>query len=291
MRRHFLSLISLLLVTGSLAHAQNHRFNANARLTQAAVKNGTDFPVVTTVRNISGKRQTFEVLSCAFPVGWITGNPRVHIDGGGCLQSARGIIKLQSGKAYTQTFEVYVDLDLPANRNQQEATFRLGYPASGPHLNSKSPQTIWSNPVTITVTRDSPLNVQTKLTQAEIGDLRDMNVIASLRNVTKTDQVLRIEKCMYENKWTSDNPHLQVNPYGCPMGTSENITLEPGQAYTQPVSVHAVLPPGKAPRVRLTFRLGYDPDEYASIPKPSKKSILWSSPVTITVTRDPAAAH
>ena len=141
----------LLAVLGLPVYVQADPFKAEAQLTRAFVKNRTDFPVVTTMRNITGKRHTFITLICSFPSGWITDNPKVHIDQGSCLQSARVISLLEPGKTYTQTFEVYADL--PADRSQQNLTFRLGYPIRGANSNLKSHPLVWTNPLTITVTR------------------------------------------------------------------------------------------------------------------------------------------
>jgi hypothetical protein len=141
----------LLALLGLPAYAQAHPFKTEARLTQAVVRNRTDFPVVTTMRNITGKEQTLITLTCAFPYGWITDNPEVHIDQGACLQSARVFSVLKPAKAYTQTFEVYADL--PANRRRQNVTFRLGYPLGGPHPESESNPPLWTDPLTITITR------------------------------------------------------------------------------------------------------------------------------------------
>jgi hypothetical protein len=149
-------------------------FKAEARVTQAVVKNGKFLPVVTAIRNVSAEEQIFYIWPCNYRGVWTTDNALVHMGGAACLQDAPVIIRLKPDKTYEQELFVYVDL--PSDRNRGNLSFRLGYGAKATPFKSQPPLAmpipnygskiylgtwlpwpyippIWSNAVTVTVER------------------------------------------------------------------------------------------------------------------------------------------
>jgi hypothetical protein len=149
-------------------------FKAEARVTQAVVKNGKFLPVVTAVRNVSVKEQILYIWPCNYKAQWTSDNAHVHMAGAACLQDSPVIIRLKPGKTYVQ--EVFVYVDLPTDRNQENLTFRLGYGTKATPLKSQPPvggpipdygsktylgtwlpwpyiPPVWSNPVSVVAER------------------------------------------------------------------------------------------------------------------------------------------
>jgi hypothetical protein len=158
------------------SHGQPHGqpFKAEARVTQAVVKNGAMFPVVTAVRNVSVKEQIFYIWPCNYKAQWTSDNALVHVGAAICMQDSPVIIRLGPGKTYMQ--EVFVYVDLLSDRNRGNLTFRLGYGAKATPLKSQPAvgmpipdygsktylgtwlpwpyiPAIWSNAVTVVVER------------------------------------------------------------------------------------------------------------------------------------------
>jgi hypothetical protein len=159
------------------APAQSHPFKAEVNLTQDVVTRGRMFSVVTAIRNATEEEQIFYTWACSYASGWTTDNPKVQVNPPNCLANTPQIIRLKPGKAFVRPVMVYVDL--PSSDKQRTVTFRLGYGTKAPPLKSRIRPgmpipdygsrkylgswlpwpyipPIWSNPVTITVTRDPP---------------------------------------------------------------------------------------------------------------------------------------
>jgi hypothetical protein len=177
--QRYKGLIVLLICCAGLSphsHGQPHGqpFKAEARVTQAVVKNGTMFPVFTEVRNVSAEEQILYIWPCNYRAAWATDNALVRVDTATCMQDSPVIVRLRPGKAYVQDVLVYVDL--PRNRGGQKLSFRLGYGTKAAPLKSHPPSgvpipnygskaylgtslpwpyipPIWSDPVTVTVER------------------------------------------------------------------------------------------------------------------------------------------
>ncbi len=119
---------------------------------KTVVKSNEDFSVVTLIRNDSGNDQSIWVLYCAYSTQWRTDNPSVHLDSiDVCAKNVPWKVNLKPGKAYEK--EVLVRVTLPSGNDQPESTtFRLGFEDMA-NTGTQNTRRVWSNAVTVTVTR------------------------------------------------------------------------------------------------------------------------------------------
>src|SRR5271167_4962264 len=66
------------------AYSQDLPIRVEIKVAQLAVKNDDEFPVSTTIRNMSAEEQSLQIWSCSYPEQWTSDNPVVHITPASC---------------------------------------------------------------------------------------------------------------------------------------------------------------------------------------------------------------
>ncbi len=121
----------------------------SSALTQ--VRNNEIVSVCTTLRNISSEEQVLEALSCGYSNQWIADNPSVLLLGDPCKKVGLMQIRLKPNETHERHLSIRVTL--PASGSHpQSVTFRLGFQNERSRTEMKPPR-IWSNAVTVNVTR------------------------------------------------------------------------------------------------------------------------------------------
>ncbi len=143
----------MLFCFGGLAvYGQSSDLKVEIQPAQTVVKNNEDFSVSTVIRNTGKNEQKLAVLLCCYSMLWTTDNPFVHTDCiEGCARNSAIRIQLKPGQIYEKTVRVRVEIGAGRDRNEP-VTFRLGLNAATYRSEPKIP-TIWSNAVTVNVTR------------------------------------------------------------------------------------------------------------------------------------------
>ncbi len=148
----------LFYLAGWAAYGQGPSWKVEIKLAQTLVKSGENFSVVTAVRNTGTSEESLIVWDCSYAWQWKADNPAVQVGGVACLQNVLVRIRLKPGEAYERPVPVYVELAAGSARRELIA-FRLRYENAATHVESfhLPPQNppIWSNPVTVIVTRPS----------------------------------------------------------------------------------------------------------------------------------------
>jgi hypothetical protein len=150
-KRKVLFVVFLFCFEGLAAYGQSSPTNVEIKLAQIAVKNNEDFSVNTAIRNTGNDEQVLEIWFCGYCNRWIADNPSVHIGVESCLKNSSQTIRLMPGKAFEEAVPVRVEL--PVGSGQHElVTFRLGI-KGGTYGTKWTVSPIWSNAVTVNVTR------------------------------------------------------------------------------------------------------------------------------------------
>jgi hypothetical protein len=120
---------------------------------RTTVKNNEEISVSTSIRNTGETETRILVWACAFPSEWTVDKPWIDIYQPNCLAEDRVLINLKRGEVYRRVVQVYVRA---VDVYQKEVTFRMGFGnrlfSEDQKHNSKA-EAVWSNPVTLTVTR------------------------------------------------------------------------------------------------------------------------------------------
>ena len=143
----------LLFVAVRPVKAENRSLSVQVKTTRTTVRNNEEISVSTSIRNTGETETRILVWACAFPSEWTVDNPSIDIDQPNCLAEDRTWINLKRGEEYRRVVEVYVRA---VDVYQKEVTFRMGFGnrlfSEDQKHNSKA-QAVWSNPVTLIVTR------------------------------------------------------------------------------------------------------------------------------------------
>lgn len=145
----------LFCFAGVVAYGQDSSFRVDIKPTQTDVKNDQEFSVDAALRNITKKEKTINVWTCSYPKQWTADHPAIHVQVESCEQNTFTKIKLKAGEWYEFKVQVRVALS-NASGPDEKVSFRLGYEDEAP-LDDAEKQSIriWSNPVTVNVTRPS----------------------------------------------------------------------------------------------------------------------------------------
>ncbi|MDR3771940.1 MAG: hypothetical protein P4L26_01260 [Terracidiphilus sp.] len=153
-------LVSALLIglTGLASYGQSPRLKAEIKLSRTSVKNNEEFSVSTIIRNTSNKEQSLVVRACGYGFQWTSDNPFLKSAGEDCLNNALVKVRLKAGDSYEKRVQVLATL--PAGGAPKESiAFRLGFEserdqtAPPPASNTAAAPRLWSNAVTVIVTR------------------------------------------------------------------------------------------------------------------------------------------
>ena len=154
-KTRYLFAVALLLAVVPPVSGQNRSLNVQIKTARTTVKNNEEISVSTSIRNLGTTETRILVWACAFPSEWLVDNPSIYIDEPNCLIESRAWVGLKPGESYRKAVKVYVRLSaLYANR--QEVTFRMGFGnrlLSGNGNRGSKVDAVWSNPVTLTVTK------------------------------------------------------------------------------------------------------------------------------------------
>jgi len=158
LRRSVLTTVLLICSAGSGSYGQSSPLRAEIELTRISVKNNEVFSVSTTIRNVSGEEQSLTTLDCGYSYQWTADNPLLRSGAESCLQNALSTIRLGPGGSYKR--KVRVSALLRAGSDPKQAvTFRLGFVnddgpmTQRPGVRAATAPRLWSNAVTVTVTR------------------------------------------------------------------------------------------------------------------------------------------
>jgi hypothetical protein len=129
------------------ADGQGSPIKIEIKPAQTAVKNNEDFSVDITIRNTSSVEQLLEVMSCSYSMQWTLDNPSVRLVREACEKNIPIKISLKPGQAFERAVLARVVL-ASGNGQSESVTFRLGFIGA-----ASKPPPIWSNHVTVSVTR------------------------------------------------------------------------------------------------------------------------------------------
>lgn len=154
MVRYFVAVL-LLFPAIQLVSGQARSLTVQINAAETTVKNNERFSVSTTIRNSGTKEEKVLVWACTFPSEWVVDNPSIYVHQPNCLQNPRTWIRLKRGDVYRRVVSLYAHL--PAlSVYSKEVTFRMGFGnrllSENQKHNSKA-HVIWSNPITLIVTR------------------------------------------------------------------------------------------------------------------------------------------
>lgn len=138
---------------GSEANGQDLPLKAEIKLAQTTVTNNEEFSVATVLRNVSKKEQSLVAWTCSYRAQWTSDNPSIQNPGIQCAQNLRFKIQLKPGGTYERELRVIIKLAAGMERDNS-VTFRLGFEdATGYYVPGSKIPLIWSNAVTVSVTR------------------------------------------------------------------------------------------------------------------------------------------
>jgi hypothetical protein len=145
-------LCALLLCFARLAsYGQDSPLKVELKPAHTTVNNYQPFQVATAIRNTGAAEQLLDVWSCSYSTQWISDNPNVHLNLVVCKKNDLIHLKVESGKDYEKPLSIRVEL--PAGDGQPESvTFRMGF-KNATFVTGQPDLPIWSDPVTITVTK------------------------------------------------------------------------------------------------------------------------------------------
>jgi hypothetical protein len=146
---------ALLFCIGGLAvNGQSPQIQVEIKLPKTTVKNHEGFIVLTALRNISNVEKQVRVWSCSYPNQWGADNPYIYVPyDSDCMKNAFGLVKLKPGESYKRNLPVRVVL-ASGDSTPKSVTFRLGYVNERQWaLSTNGSPPIWSNAVTVSVTR------------------------------------------------------------------------------------------------------------------------------------------
>jgi hypothetical protein len=141
----------LLCFAGLGAYGQDAAMTVEIKPARTAVNNYEPFQVATAIRNTGKEEQSLKIWSCSYPTQWVADNPSVKVNLVSCKKNDLLDVKLDPGKTCEREVSVRVQLDA-GNGKPEPVTFRLGFKTEA-HVIGQPDLPIWSNPVTVTVTK------------------------------------------------------------------------------------------------------------------------------------------
>ncbi len=149
----------LICFAGLGSYGQSSPLRAEIKSTRTAVRNSELFFVSSTIRNTSNKEQSIVVWACGYGRQWAADVPPAKVVLEDCLNNGLAKVRLKPDVSYER--KVQVSVTLPAgSAPKQTITFRLGFASEDdpmapprPGANAASAPRLWSNAVTVTVTR------------------------------------------------------------------------------------------------------------------------------------------
>lgn len=147
-----LGIAGMCVFPGITASGQRATIRVIVDSARHTVKNGENFLVSISIKNLTNDQQSLQIWSCSFPEEWISDNSVVHIPNVPCKKNSAIWITLKPRESYDQQFAIYIAL--PADyRAPEPVNFRLGFePISFQETAAISPP-IWSNSVKVDVIR------------------------------------------------------------------------------------------------------------------------------------------
>ena len=131
--------------------AQDSPLKVELKPAHETVNNYQPFQVATAIRNTATAEQLLDVWSCSYPTQWISDNPKVHMNLVACKKNDLLHLKIAPGKAWEKPLSIRVEL--AAGDGQPESvTFRMGF-KNATFVTGQPNLPMWSDPVTITVTK------------------------------------------------------------------------------------------------------------------------------------------
>jgi hypothetical protein len=133
------------------AYGQDSPFKVEIKLAQPKVNNYESFSVATAIRNMSSVEQSLDIWSCSYPTQWVSNNSSVHVNLVSCKKNDLLQVKLKPGEACERSVTIRIQLE-PGDGKPESATFLMGF-KSATFVTGQSNLPLWSNPVTVTVTK------------------------------------------------------------------------------------------------------------------------------------------
>lgn len=156
--RQILFVAFLFFFSGLAAHSQDSPIAVEVKPAQATVKEGEDFSVSTVLRNTGTETQIMWHEACGYGDLWISDNGLIRIAPSSCSKPGFSRVTLKAGEDFRADIQIFARL--PESSGEGEwVTFRLGFKSEfGSEDDPTHPRpptrTLWSNAVTVKVTRD-----------------------------------------------------------------------------------------------------------------------------------------
>jgi len=149
----------LLCLSALTAYGQSSPITVEIKPAQTAVKEGQDFSVSTVLRSTGTEVQVMRRDTCGYGDLWTSDNASIRIIPSDCKKPGFRGTTLKPGEVYQRDIEVRAKL-APGAGEGEWITFRLGFKSEfksekDPARLNPKPQTLWSNAITVKVTRAS----------------------------------------------------------------------------------------------------------------------------------------
>jgi hypothetical protein len=156
-KRQFIAF--LFLLSGLTAYSQTSPVTVEVKPLQTEIREGEELSVSTVLRNTGTEAQTMRRDACGYGDLWFSDNKSIQIAPSACLKPGFMGVTLEPDEAFRADVQVYAKL-APSVGEGEWITFRLGFKSEfrsekDPPQPNLKPQTLWSNAVTVKVTRAS----------------------------------------------------------------------------------------------------------------------------------------
>ncbi len=155
--RFLLSLFIVLAVSKFALAAPPSTIQIAIHSGQESVKSVDIFPVTTNIQNVGKDTLTLHLWICSYDDHWISDNPNVRVLGISCDKNFLQEVKLKPGEIHKRDLNLKIDVapknspvEMPAIKSLR---FRLGFTDGNEAENSKLAKSIWSNSITLKVSK------------------------------------------------------------------------------------------------------------------------------------------
>jgi hypothetical protein len=153
-----IALAAMLLSLASLpAQGQSPPIAVEIKPAQTAANEGEFLSISTELRNTGTETETTRQQACGYNDLWTSDNTSIHLVPSACTKPGFMGMKLKPGEVYQADVQVYAKL-APGVGESEWVTFRLGFKSEfksqdDPAQSQPVARTLWSNAVTVRVTR------------------------------------------------------------------------------------------------------------------------------------------
>lgn len=141
----------LFICGASAVYSQNSPLKVKITVPTTTFRNNEKIYVAAAILNTGATEQVLVVMMCP---EWTSDSAVIHVDARSCLKNIPRKVPLRPGEEFRSVVHTHVELP-DGQSNPDRVTFRLGYHIPAFLGNEVTPkvQPLWSNSVSITITR------------------------------------------------------------------------------------------------------------------------------------------